>query len=162
MRTFHLLSIKVTIFRAPFYYEKVTGKQSSLSASPVFLKFPKAYIYKKKSVPRLNRPINCASAGDGGRVHYILINHSQTYNALTWFPIGGAGVNFFEHCMNTHPGHPSKVITVNSVSMALPTLSKLKSCLFHSLWFSWNRIVNFLSASLDSLLLTSNLVKRDK
>lgn len=63
--------------------KKVTGKQSSLSASPVFLKFPKAYIYKKKSVPPLNRPINCASAEDGGRVHYILINHSQTYNALT-------------------------------------------------------------------------------
>ena len=39
-------------------------------------------------------------------------------------------------CMLTHPGHPSKVITVKRVNMALPTLSKLKSCLFHSLFFS--------------------------
>ena len=71
-------------------------------------------------------------------MHYMLINHYQTYNALNLFPMGGGGggVHFFEHFMTTHPGHPSKVITVNSVSMALPTLSKLKSCLFHSLCIS--------------------------
>lgn len=38
--------------------------------------------------------------------------------------------------MRTYPGQPSKVMTVNSVNMALPTLSKLKSRLFHSRFFS--------------------------
>ena len=143
MKRFHLLSIKVTIFRAPFYYGKNHTKTVIPKCFSSVLKNSQklGYTLKKKSVPRLKRPMNCASAGDGGRERYILINHSQTYNALTWFPIGAGGVHFFEHCMNTHPGHPSKVITVNSVSMALPTLSKLKSCLFHSLCISWNRIV---------------------
>ena len=36
--------------------KKVTGKQSSLSASPVFLKFPKAYIYKKEKCSSIKSP----------------------------------------------------------------------------------------------------------
>lgn len=87
---------------------------------------------------RLEKATNGGSRRDCFQMQMISLGFCRSSMLVQVQPLGQEPGPFWRAnfaVMRTYPGQPSKVMTVNSVNMALPTLSKLKSCLFHSRFF---------------------------